>query len=97
MPMTDGKTTSLDALLTARRAVPLNFWYVGCTWCGLEFPGFESVYEQSGDELAIDNLGGSTMLPMTVIIDPEGTITYNKVGSVTDEFLEAKVKYLLNE
>ena len=49
------------------------------------------------DGSIIENLGGSTMLPMTVIIDQDGIITYNQVGSVTYEFLEAEVKRLLNE
>ena len=33
--------------------------------------------------------GGSTMLPQTVVIDADGVITYNAVGSVTLETLEA--------
>jgi len=31
----------------------------------------------------IKSLGGSTQLPMTVIVDADGKIVYNKVGSVT--------------
>lgn len=37
----------------------------------------------------IKAFGGSTMLPHTIIIDEEGIITYNAVGSVTLEKLEA--------
>lgn len=46
--------------------------------------------DETGDVIA--SLGGSTMLPMTVILDRQGVIVYNQVGSVTYEFLEAKVK-----
>ncbi len=35
----------------------------------------------------IKSFGGSTMLPMTVIVDENGVITYNSVGSVTYEKL----------
>lgn len=37
----------------------------------------------------IKSFGGSTMLPQTVVIDAQGVITYNAVGSVTLEKLEA--------
>jgi len=42
-------------------------------------------------------LGGSTQLPMTVIVDADGKIVYNKVGSVTLDVLEGLVKPLLPE
>jgi peroxiredoxin len=53
VPTTDGQTTSLYALLETHRAVLLNFWFVDCTWCNREFPGFEHLYETYGDDLAI--------------------------------------------
>lgn len=37
----------------------------------------------------IRSFGGATMLPQTVVIDANGVITYNAVGSVTLEKLEA--------
>ena len=39
----------------------------------------------------IKSFGGSTMLPQTVVIDKNGVITYNAVGSVTLESLEALI------
>lgn len=36
----------------------------------------------------LQSFGGSTMLPQTVVIDPDGIIVYNAVGSVTYPFLE---------
>ena len=41
---------------------------------------------------AIQKLGGSTMLPQTVILDAKGIVTYNKVGSVTEEKLRALIE-----
>ncbi len=40
----------------------------------------------------ISSFGGSTMLPQTVVIDREGIITYNAVGSVSYEKLESLIK-----
>ena len=45
----------------------------------------------------IKSLGGSTQLPMTVIVDADGKIVYNKVGSVTLTVLEGLVAPLLAE
>lgn len=41
----------------------------------------------------ITTFGGSTMLPHTVIVDEQGLITYNAVGSLTLEKLEALLGY----
>lgn len=40
-------------------------------------------------------LGGSTMLPMTVVLDRDGIVTYNQVGSVTYEKLVSLVSPLI--
>ena len=50
--------------------------------------------DQTGD--IIKAFGGSTMLPHTIILDPNGVILYNAVGSLTLEKLEALLQpYLL--
>ena len=49
--------------------------------------------DETGEVIA--SLGGSTMLPMTVILDRDGKIVYNKVGSVTQELLESLIEPLL--
>ena len=46
--------------------------------------------DESGEILA--SLGVSTMLPVTVILDAEGKVCYNAVGSVTYEFLLEQVQ-----
>lgn len=43
------------------------------------------------DGKTIASLGGSTMLPQTIVLDKNGIVTYNKVGSVTYEALETLV------
>lgn len=41
--------------------------------------------------------GGSTMLPQTIVLDQNGVVVYNTVGSVTYELLESLVTPLLAE
>ncbi|MBD5099115.1 MAG: redoxin domain-containing protein [Clostridiales bacterium] len=41
--------------------------------------------------------GGSAMLPQTIVLDREGVIVYNTVGSVTYELLESIVAPLISE
>lgn len=52
--------------------------------------GFDYAVPFALDETGavIEAFGGSTMLPQTVVIDRDGVITYNAVGSVTYEVLE---------
>lgn len=48
-------------------------------------------FDETGE--VIKAYGGSTMLPQTIIINPEGIITYNAVGSLTSE----KLNTLINQ
>ena len=48
--------------------------------------GIEFAVDEGGAVIA--SVGGSTMLPQTVVLDPCGVVTYNQVGSVTYEVLE---------
>ncbi len=45
--------------------------------------------DESGEMIA--SFGGSTMLPQTVVIDEQGVISYNAVGSVSYEKLESLI------
>ena len=44
----------------------------------------------SGEVISL--LGGSNMLPQTIVVDENGIITYNAVGSVTPEMIESFLK-----
>ena len=61
----------------------------------LDKKGFDLPFALDADGSVIKALGGSTQLPMTVIVDQSGKIIYNKVGSVTYEQLESLVKELM--
>ena len=61
----------------------------------LDQQGYTMPFALDADGGVIEGLGGSTMLPMTVVLDRTGTIVYNQVGSVDYEALEQLVKPLL--
>ena len=52
--------------------------------------GIDFAVDESGAVIA--SVGGSTMLPQTVVLDRRGEVTYNQVGSVTYEALEELVQ-----
>ncbi len=61
----------------------------------LDAQGYTIPFALDEDGSVISSLGGSTMLPMTVVLDSSGKIVYNKVGSVTYEQLESLLLPLL--
>ena len=52
--------------------------------------GMSFAVDETGQVIA--SLGGSQMLPQTIVLDPYGVVTYNQVGSVTYEALTALVQ-----
>ena len=56
-----------------------------------------TIHFAQDDSGVIALYGGSTMLPQTVILDKDGVIVYNTVGSVTYELLESLIIPLLAE
>lgn len=51
--MTDGGEVVLSDLLQEKKAVVLNFWYLNCQPCKLEFPFIQQGYEQLKDDVAL--------------------------------------------
>ena len=49
----DGTKLTLSEILSQKKLVLLNFWYVGCSWCVEEFPYMQQAYEQYSDDVAI--------------------------------------------
>ena len=54
---------------------------------------FPFAIDETGGVIA--SLGGSVMLPQTVVVNGDGVVTYNQVGSVTAEKLEKLVQEAL--
>lgn len=48
----DGQSYTLSKLLTEKRAVVLNFWFINCGPCKMEFPYLQEAYEAYGDAVA---------------------------------------------
>lgn len=62
----------------------------------LKKEGFQMPVGLDEDGSVIASLGGSTQLPMTVVVDTDGMILYNKVGAVTYELLESLIRGVSN-
>jgi peroxiredoxin len=50
---TEGEEITLSKLFEEKSAVLLNFWYVQCSACQLEFPFLQSAYEKYQDDVAV--------------------------------------------
>ena len=50
---TDGVEHTLSELLKTKKAVVLNFWYIECMPCKMEFPFMQEAYEKYKDQLEI--------------------------------------------
>ncbi len=57
-----GEELKLSELLETKKAVILNFWYVGCVYCGYEFPELQALSREYGDDLAIISVNASARL-----------------------------------
>lgn len=53
MTDTEGNTHTLSEILETKRIAVLNFWYIDCYWCGVEFPHFVDAYSLFSDDLEI--------------------------------------------
>jgi thiol-disulfide isomerase/thioredoxin len=49
----NGKTYKISELLKENKAVILNFWFIGCDPCRMEFPYLQKAYESYQDDLEV--------------------------------------------
>ena len=49
----DGTTYKISEILKEKKAVVLNFWYINCGPCQMEFPYMQDAYEQYQDDIEI--------------------------------------------
>ncbi len=49
----DGTEYKLSELLETKKAVVLNFWYLNCQPCRMEFPYLEEAYQQYNDKIEV--------------------------------------------
>lgn len=76
-----GETKSLIELLETKKAVLLNFWYITCTWCDVEFPLMQEAYEDYKDDLAIVAINIGTMGDSA-----SGCVAYKQMNGLTFDF-----------
>ena len=57
-----GETLTLSEILKSKRGVILNFWYVNCTYCRMEFPELQNLYREYGEDIAIIAVNASARL-----------------------------------
>ncbi|MBQ4067251.1 MAG: redoxin domain-containing protein [Clostridia bacterium] len=50
---TDGNTHRLSELLETKKAVILNFWFLNCDPCRMEFPYMQEAYEEYKDRIEV--------------------------------------------
>lgn len=50
---TDGKEYKISDLLKTKKAVVLNFWYIGCQPCKMEFPYLQQAYIDYQNEIEL--------------------------------------------
>ena len=49
----DGTTYKISELLKEKKAVVLNFWFINCEPCRMEFPYMQAAYEKYQDDIEI--------------------------------------------
>lgn len=49
----DNKTHKISDILKEKKAVILNFWYIQCAPCSMEFPMIESAYKEYSDSVEV--------------------------------------------
>lgn len=49
----EGKTYKISEILKEKKAVVLNFWYINCGPCQMEFPYMQDAYENYQDSIEI--------------------------------------------
>jgi thiol-disulfide isomerase/thioredoxin len=78
----DGNTYDLSQLRQQKKLIILDFWYVNCAPCKKEFPYFQSMLEQYGDDvilLAVNNIDSEEsmrQLREELAADPATAVTF---------------------
>lgn len=49
----DGKTYQISEILKSKKAVVLNFWFLNCQPCKMEFPYLETAYKQYKEDIEV--------------------------------------------
>lgn len=87
---TDGNTYTISELLEEKEIVVLNFWYINCGPCQMEFPYLQEAYEQYSDRievLAVNTVDGTDEEIAAFAEKYELTFPMAKLGSEWDGYV----------
>ncbi len=93
----DGNTHTFSEILGEKELLVLNFWYVGCKFCEMEFPYLASAYDKYSDKievLAINDYSANSLSQVTSYVakDASGNaveLNFPKIflrGSIIQKF-----------
>lgn len=84
--MKDGAEVTLSQLLEEKKLVLLNFWASWCSPCKAEFPAFESVFREYGDDLEIVAMSTDDNATACNNFKSDNGYTFNMVPDVNGNF-----------
>lgn len=56
----DGVTYKLSDMLKTKELIVLNYWFINCGWCKIEFPEINSAYNKYKDKVAVFGMNNSS-------------------------------------
>ncbi|MBQ8740997.1 MAG: TlpA family protein disulfide reductase [Clostridia bacterium] len=57
---TNGNTHTFSEILKDKKAIVLNFWFINCGPCQMEFPYLQKAYEEYSDDIAVVAINPTT-------------------------------------
>ena len=84
----DGEVFTLSEVLKTKKAVILNFWFINCLWCMVEFPLIDHLYAEYSDDIAIIALNPN---PYDTVEMIEGFL--ENLGGLSFDFAQVPESY----
>ena len=93
----EGNNITLSEIFKEKSAVLLNFWYVNCSACQMEFPYLENAYEKYSDDVAVIALnpphaGQDNLLSIQQFV-AEYELTFDVAQDTLDLYSTFNVEY----
>lgn len=93
----EGNEITLSKIFEEKSAVLLNFWYVNCSACQMEFPYLENAYEKYSDDVAVIALnpphaGQDNLLSIQQFV-AEYELTFDVAQDTLDLYSTFNVEY----
>ncbi len=85
----DGSKLTLEQAMEGKSAVILNFWYVNCSWCVIEFPYLNESYSQFSDKVSVVALSVQDSVASIAQFKEEKGLSFNMgydMSKITSKF-----------